>query len=176
MSEPTQIYAGDTWSWTRTESEYPAGTWTMRYHLRNPTSAIDITAGADGETHSVSVAAATTAVYQPGRYDWVARVSDGTSVHTVGTGSIEILPDFAASGAQDNRSIARIVLDMIDAYLADPTNLAASSYSLGGRSLSRWSRTDLLVEREKWKAEAVRQDRAARIAAGLGVGKIQVRF
>jgi hypothetical protein len=77
-----------------------------------------------------------------------------------------VLPDPAV--AVDPRTTARIVLDMIDAYLRDPTNLAASSYSLGGRSLSRWNRADLIVERDKWTQEVRSEDAAAAMAKGLG--------
>jgi hypothetical protein len=72
---------------------------------------------------------------------------------TVEKGWSTVVADPAAVGNVDYRSTARIALEMIEAYLTDPTNLTAASYQVGGRSLSRWSRADLLAERDKWKME-----------------------
>lgn len=176
MSEPTTIHAGDTWEWTRDESDYPAGTWTLTYYLRNASAAYNVVATADGTTHSVSVPAATTAAYKPGRYDWIARVTAGTDSFTVGTGSLTVLPNLGATGAQDGRTYARRVLDAIEAVLEGRASHDQASYSIGNRSLSRMSIAELMTFRDKFKAEVLKEERAARIAAGLGVGKIQVRF
>lgn len=176
MSEPTTIHAGDTWEWTRTEAEYPAGTWSLTYHLRNASAAYNVTATADGTTHSVSVPAATTATYKPGRYDWIARVTDGTDTFTVDTGSLTILPNLGATGAQDGRSYERRVLDAIEAVLEGRASHDQASYSIGNRSLSRMSIAELMTFRDKFKAAVLKQEREARLAKGLGVPRVQVRF
>jgi len=33
--EPARLRAGDTWKWTRTLGDYPAGTWTLKYRFKN---------------------------------------------------------------------------------------------------------------------------------------------
>jgi hypothetical protein len=176
MSEPTQIHAGDTWEWTRAEAEYPAGTWTLTYYLRNAKAAYNVTAAADGLGFAVSVAAATTAAYKPGRYDWIARVTDGTSVVTVGTGVITVLPNLGAAGAFDGRSHARIVLDALEAVIAGRATHDQSSYSIGNRSLSRMSIPELLSFRDSYRAMVASEERAARLASGGVAGKVMVRF
>ena len=124
----------------------------------------------------MSVAAATTATWRPGTYLWTAYVTGGTSRFTLETGEIVIRPN-PASGGYDTRSNARVMLENIEAYLLDSNNLAAASYSIGGRSLSRWSRSELWAERSKLQMEVQAEKAAARMAAGLGnPRRLYVRF
>jgi len=88
-----------------------------------------------------------------------------------------VLPDPAAAGNVDHRSTPRVMLDNIEAYLRDPGNLVAANYALAGRSLARWSRADLWVERDKLLAEIRSEEAAARASAGLGnPRRLYVRF
>src|SRR5574343_300477 len=91
MNIKDQLQAGDTIGWTETLSEYPASDgWTLKYRLSGK-SQIDITATADGDGYSISVAATTSAAWQAGTYAWQAYVIKSTDIHTVATGSVEIL-------------------------------------------------------------------------------------
>ena len=176
MSEPNVVYSGDTLTWTKSLNDYPAPTWTLTYTLVREGDSVTVTATPSGTDHLVLVTAETSATYRPGVYLWTSFVSDGTARYVTGTGEITVKPN-PASGGYDTRSKARIALDNIEAYLIDPNNLAASSYSIGGRSLSRWPRSELLVEREKWLAEVRDENSTARMAAGLGnPRRIYVRF
>jgi hypothetical protein len=176
---PDELIAGDTWEWQRELSDYPASTHSAAWYFEKADGNFSVTAGETGDTFTGTVPAATSATYRAGRYRWrllVTRTADSVR-KTVEEGWINVLPDPAAAGNVDHRTTARVVLDMIDAYLRDPTNLNAASYSLGGRSLSRWSRAELLVERDKWKAEAASQEAAERIASGMGnPRRLYVRF
>lgn len=181
MATPTQIpatlIAGDTWEWTRDVGDYPAGTWTAAWYFENAAGNFSVAASASGTTHTATVAAATTATYRAGKYRWRLVVTSAGVRKTVDEGWLDVLPDPAAAGNVDHRSFARIVLENIEAYLRDPTNIVAASYSLGGRSLSRWSRTELLTERDKLLAEVRSEDAAARLGAGLGSPRrLYVRF
>jgi len=175
MTEPTTVRAGDTWTWEVTEANY--ADYTLTYYLRNAAGKIDVVATASGNTYTVSVPAATTAGFKPGVYSWIRRVTGVLGTFTTATGTLEVLANLALNVAQDARTSARIALDNIEAYLIDPNNLAAASYSIGGRSLSRWSRAELLVERDKWQAEVRNEKAAERMAAGLGnPRRLYVRF
>jgi hypothetical protein len=69
------------------------------------------------------------------------------------------------------------MLDNIEAYLKDPSNLTAASYSIAGRSLSRWNRADLLAERDRLKSDINRERQAEKLRNGLGTNQqIRVRF
>ena len=176
MTEPTSLYAGDTWTWTRDGGAYPADTYTLTYYLRNAKSKIDVNAIADGTMFSVSIPASTTATYRPGRYEWIARVSGPAGSFTVGSGSMEVLPNLGLGVLQDGRSHARKVLDAIEAVIENRATLDQSSYSIGGRSLSRMAVSELISFRDRYKAMVIAEERAARIQSGGVGGKVQVRF
>lgn len=172
MTTPTQVpdelLAGDTWEWTREIEDYPAGTWTAVWYFEKADFNFSVSAAASGTVHTGTVVAATSAGYRPGRYRWRFVVTSAGVRKTAESGWVEVIPDPAGAGNVDHRTTAGVILDAIEAYLRDDTNLTAASYSLGGRSLSRWPRPELLKERDKWKAEAQAEAAAERIAAGLG--------
>lgn len=176
-NEPLSMRAGDTWKWTRTFDDYPAPTWTLKYRFKNATSYFEIVATPDGTTHSVSVAAATTATYGAGSYTWMAWVEGGTSEkYTVDTGTATIDPDYRAStAAYDGRSHARKMLDAIESWLEnhDP---AVAEYEIAGRRMKYIPITELIAMRSRYRLEVQSEDNAAAIAKGEGLGrKIQFR-
>ena len=180
--EPTEVQAGDRWTWKRTDliGDYPHTAYALSYVFRREITGerIAITASGSTEAYTVEVSSATTANYEAGTYHWVAyitRSSDSARIE-IDYGTMTVQPN-RSTDSSDPRSFAQIALDNIEAYLKDPTNLAAASYSIAGRSLSRWNREDLLREREVLKGEVVRERRAEQIKKGLGTNAtIRVRF
>lgn len=180
-TEPTELRAGDTWKWTQSLSDYPASAWTLKYRFKSTVGGFEITASTSGDDFAVTVSAATSANYPPGRYDWQAWVEGGTSEkYTVGTGSADILPDLRSTSAtalQDVRSHARKMLDAVQAWLEnrDP---AVAEYEIAGRRMKYIPLADLLKLRQRYLAEVAAEDRAAKIARGLAVasGRIQFRL
>ena len=176
MTEPTQVVAGDTLTWTESLADYPAGTWTLNYRLVKEGKTISAQATASGTDHVVTIAASTTAGWTPGTYVWSKFVTSGALRYTIGTGSIDVKPN-PAGATYDPRTVAKVMLDNVEAYLIDPNNIAAASYSIGGRSLSRWSRAELLVERDKLKLEVQQEVAKERMAAGFAnPRRLKVRF
>lgn len=180
--EPTNLVVGDRWAWKRTDlvSDYPATSYSLSYIFRKEITGERIAISATGATteYTVEVASTVTDDYEAGRYHWVAyitRTSDSARIE-VDSGITDVAPNRSVDSA-DPRSFAQIALDNIEAYLKDPTNIAAASYSIAGRSLSRWNRADLYVERERLKGEVVREQRAEQIRKGLSTNAtIRVRF
>ena len=85
-----------------------------------------------------------------------------------------IRPGFGAA-TLDTRTATRRALEAVEAYLADPGNLAAAKYSIAGRSLDRFPLPELWSHRDRLKVEVAREEAAT--GAGLpGRGRIQVRF
>jgi hypothetical protein len=181
-AEPTRLQAGDRWAWKRVDlsGDYPTASYSLSYVARRDGTGerIAITASETTEGYIVEVASTVTADYAPGRYQWsafITRTSDGARAE-VGYGSFEVGANRATS-TDDPRSFAQIALDNIEAYLKDPNNLQAASYSVAGRSLSRWNRADLLTERDRMKAEVNREKQAEKLRQGLGTNQtIRVRF
>ena len=180
--EPQTLEAGDRWAWLRADliTDYPSSAYSLSYVLRREITGerIAITASSNSTGYVVEVSSTTTSAYNPGRYHWdayITRTSDSARVK-VNSGTLEIKPNKATS-SDDPRSFAQICLDNIETYLRDPNNIAAASYSIAGRSLSRWSRADLLTERERWKGEVAREKQAEQFARGMLTNStIRVRF
>ena len=180
--EPESLEAGDRWAWQRTDliNDYPSSAYALSYVLRREITGerIAITASAGANAYVVEVSSTTTATYNAGRYHWdayITRTSDSARIK-INSGIIEVNPNKATS-SDDPRSFAQICLDNIETYLRDPSNVTAASYSIAGRSLSRWGREDLYTERERLKGEVAREKQAEQLARGmLTASTIRVRF
>lgn len=169
-TEPSQLRAGDTWAWRREDlGDYPASAWTLTYYFRSKTAYFDVTATADGDAFSLTVAKATTASKGPGNYDWIAVVTSATERHEVDRGRVEVLPDYSEAAALDTRSFARKMLDAIeDALLnrASTDQLDLLNAALADRSLSR-DKGGMIALRNQFRAEVRREEDALRMRKGL---------
>lgn len=179
-NEPAQLRVGDTWRWTRTLDDYPAGTWTLKYRFKNSSGGFEVVATTSGTDHSITVTAAASAAYAAGKYTWQAWVEGGTSEkYTVDSGSVELLADYRnglATVALDDRTTARKMLDAIESWLTshDP---AVAEYEIAGRRMKYIPLADLVKQRSRLKLEVQAEENAAAIARGEGVGrKIQFRI
>jgi hypothetical protein len=181
--EPATIVAGDTLTWQKSLADYPADTWTLKYRLLNATGKIDITATASGTDHLVSVSSATSAAYTAGDYDYLCWVEKGTGPTaervSVASGRITVKPNLAALNTYDGRSNARIIYEgLVTAYKAAVTSRAfVAEYEIAGRRMKFNGKADWLTELNYWKAQVAAEDRAEKIADGLGGGaRVLVRF
>jgi hypothetical protein len=185
-TEPSRLTAGDTASWLKTLADYPATDgWALAYTLINATGKITIGSTAQGADHLVGASATQSAAWPAGDYAYSARVSRTVAAvlqaHTVSVGRFTVAPAFGAASNLETRSDARIALDNINAYLADPGNLKASSYAInsggGSRTLSRYQPDELIALKTHLQAEVSREDAAARVALGLpDKRRVFVRF
>lgn len=183
--EPFEIQAGDLLQWKRTDlgTDYSNASYTLKYSARKLTpnhEEIEITASASGNDYLISVASSTTASYTVGEYHWQAyiiRDSDSERVK-IGLGHFHVIGNFDASNA-DQRTHARKMLDYIEAFLeTKASNGDVSSYSIGGRSLSKFSFQEITELRNYYKAEYQFEEKKRRQKSGLyGVGNlVKVRF
>lgn len=178
--EPAALRVGDTWRWTRTLSDYPAGAWVLKYRFKNAATGFEIVASASGTDHSVTHPAATTAGLTAGKYTWQAWVEGGSSEkYTVDSGSVVLEADYrtaSAATALDDRSHARKTLDAIEAWI-ESRDVAVEMYEIAGRRMKYIPIADLLKLRSRYKSEAQAEENAARLARGEGIGrKIQFRI
>lgn len=179
-TEPTEIQAGDTIKWRREDlSDYPASQgWSLNYNFVGQAGRFAVAAAADGDKFAITIAAAISATYTAGIYQWVAKVSKGTESYTVDSGTCKVLPDlYAKTAALDGRSHAKKVLDSIEAVIEGRATKDQMSYQIAGRQLSRTPIADLLTLRSRYKAEYSAELKAERIKNGLDTGgRILVRF
>jgi len=178
-TEPVRITAGDTVTWQKSLSDYPATAgWVLAYTLINSAAKINITSTASGADHAVAVTAATTAGWGAGIYTWVSTATMGAERHTVDQGSITIAPNLAAATTYDTRSTAKKALDSVNTLLESYGAKAyMHSYEIAGRKQQFNSPGDFLAYRSRLMAEVGREDNATRLAAGLAPrNQLSVRF
>ncbi len=177
--EPTIIIAGDTVKWKRIDlsADYPASTWTLKYILRGP-SVQNITAAADGDNYSITITAAATTVWTAGNYWWEAYVSKGSERYRVDSGTLKVQTNLeGVAGIYDGRSHVKRVLDAIEATIEGTATKEQASMTIAGRTIQRRTVQELLVLRDRYKAEYIAEQRAEKIKNGLATGgKILTRF
>lgn len=130
--------------------------------MRGPGS-IDVVSTPEGETHKLRAPASTTSGWLPGQYWYSARVSneDG-DVFEVENGEVTIDPDIAAATEDfDGSTHARRVLSAIEAVLEKRATRDQERYSINNRELWRTPIADLLVLRDRYRAQ-VRMERKAK--------------
>lgn len=180
-TEPSTVTAGDTVTWLKSLSDYPAsGGWSLAYRLINSAGKIDIAATASGADHLVSVAAATTESWLAGDYDYIATVTKAAERYTVGNGRITVAPNLAALTTYDGRSIERKALEALEsAYLDYLTNHQGhvQEYEIAGRRMKFRSAAEIWDQISRLRAEVRKQDDAAAMAAGINPKRrVMVRF
>lgn len=174
--EPTILRQGDSWNWTRTFPNYPSALYSLtyvfdsasaRFVLAGTGAGAPITADADQITFDVQATTAQTADCAPGTYQLLAVLIGiaGTSAAgqqvTIPLQDVEVQPNLAgATGPVDVRSIAKKNLDAIDACLLGNSDPSVQEYMIDGRQLRRFSRMELIKEREYWKAQYQAERRA----------------
>lgn len=181
--EPEAVTAGDTITWQRALSDYPAGEWTLKYRLINAAGKIDITSTQSGADHRISVSATSSAAWVAGIYTWQAYVEKGSGGSleraTVGTGQITVRPNLAAqTGGYDTRSPARKTLELLDAAMvAHGAQAWTQEYEIAGRRMKFRNPSEFMGYRSKVVAEVAREEAAERLALGLpSKTKVFVRF
>lgn len=165
------LVVGDTLDRTVQAPGYSAADgWTLKYRLvpRTSGSAIAITSTADGDSHHIEVAAATTAEWDAGNYSWAAYVENGSGEsHSLLSGSMRLLPDPRVSSAPlDLRSDAQRALEEAETALSSWTP-TTKSYTIGGRSMTFNSTAEIIPIISYWKNKVQRENRAAAMSAGL---------
>jgi hypothetical protein len=178
-TEPAEIRAGMTLVWTRELPDYPASSWTLKYWFKQLAASgakFSITAGASGDTHSVSVAASTTQGYAAGSYSWSAVATSGSESYEVDKGTAQILPRYDQDVALDDRSHARKVLSAIEAVIENRATLDQQEYTIGTRSLKRMTVAELKAFRDQYIAEVWAEDQKEAAKNGKSSGRVVVRL
>ena len=178
--EPSAFIAGDTVKWLKDLPDYlPSDGWVLSYTLvmDGDKQTVTATDNSDGR-HLVVIGAAASVLYVSGIYSWQASVTKNDERYTVAGGVIEVQSNFAgAADGFDDRSHVKKVLDALEAMLLGKASRDQMSVSVNGRSVSSMSVPDLLMWRDKYKAEYAREIAAKDIANGVGgQKKILVRF
>lgn len=142
-------------SWKWSDGDFPASeSWELTYTLVKSDAQLQIVATADGDDHLVEVAAATSAAYEVGEYEWQAHVANGTERYQVAVGMLTIVTDFAgqASGF-DNRSHAKIVLDALEAAIEGRASKTQMLQMVGGVQVQHMTLREQTAMRDQYAAK-----------------------
>jgi len=180
MNIPKQLFAGDSATWLDDPTTDALGgaidsTWTLKYVISFPTTAVTLTATASGSGWSTTISKTNTAV-TAGDYYWQAYAETGSRRETIGSGILTI----KAAAAHDVSGKSQAQQDLDAVQLAMRTMIsggAVAEYTIGGRSLRKIPMTDLIVLESKLKSIVAKEKKAESIANGLGnPSNVFVRF
>lgn len=177
---PEKIVSGDSIDWLETETDYPATDYRIDYVFVAAGQRIELTGSAEGTDHLIEVDGAASAEYLPGTYRYqryLIEIATDDRI-TLESGSVTIEPNFDeyASG-YDGRTWAERTLEAVEALLADKATKDQASYSIAGRSLSRYSIAELQDLRNYCLRQIKRDRQKERVKAGKPSGnRILMRF
>lgn len=176
LNIPKRIRAGDSLKFSDDITNYPAPTWTLTYTIATSNQVFDFSSSADGTSHSFALLPSFTSKFPAGKYQYQATISDGTDRFTVGSGSLVIEADLKLT-AKAAFSHVEKTLENLEAVIEGKATTDQLSFSIAGRSLSRYPIGELLAWRDKYKSELRALERAERIAQGKGnSAHIRARF
>ncbi len=186
MSRPTNILAGDTYTYTVSNADYPASAgWTLKVTINNPTVRLQVSAttNADGESYDVALASADTdGLTTGGLYLYHESVEKGSGAtlqrHTIYAGTVNVTKDVTTgSTATDARSTARKMLDAVETTILANLGKGHETMQIAARAIGYRSWEEMLRVRNRLAMEVKAEDDAFLIAQGLEPNKpVRTRF
>lgn len=181
--EPIKVVVGDYLQWTRKDiaTDYPPSEYSAEYVARitgGGSDEIKLAATETGGYYLFTVNSDTSSDFAVGTYHWqleITQTSSGNRI-VVDRGEFEAIPDLDVNQS-DPRTHADIMLAKIESILEGKADSDVSSYSIGGRSISKMTFDELLNARDKYRAEVTRHKNKALIERGKKTNStVFVRF
>ena len=181
--EPTEIVVGDFIQWKRSDlvDDYPLSEYSVGYVARitgGGSSEIKIAATETGGTYLITVDSATSADFVAGYYHWqleVTKTSTGDRI-VVDRGAFTAVVDLDDNQA-DPRLFEEKMLAKIETILLGKADADVSSYSIAGRSLTKYSYQELQDLHDQYEAKVNRHKQLERIKLGKTTHHtVKVRF
>jgi hypothetical protein len=181
--EPTEIVVGDFIQWKRSDlvDDYPLSEYSVEYVARitgGGSNEIKVAATETGGTYLITVDSATSAEFVAGYYHWqleVTKTSTGDRV-VVDRGAFTAVVDLDDNQA-DPRLFEEKMLAKIETILLGKADADVSSYSIAGRSLTKYSYQELQDLHDQYEAKVNRHKQLERIKLGKTTHHtVKVRF
>lgn len=168
---PEELVVGDFFQFkvSTLSSDYPNNLYTMNFVARiakGNSSEISITATASGDDYLFTQASSVTASHDVGHYHYqleVVRNSDSNRL-VVDRGELDVKSDY--DNNVDPRGHAELMLDKIEGILEGKADSDVSSYSIAGRSLTKFSPEELVDWRNYYRKEVALHKRDEAIKHG----------
>lgn len=171
---PDCFVSGDTLLFTESFADFPPATWTATLSI-----VADVVRGVDattsGSNHLFTVSKTISGQIPPGTWPYAITVDDGTQRVTAKTGTIRVLPDFAAL---PEPSIAeKLLASLEDAILRLTAAADDASIDFNGQRVVKADLGMLQRQRTDLQAEVFEEKRAAAALRGTpDQGIINIRF
>jgi len=177
--EPISAVAGDTISWTKSLSDYPASAgWALTYafRLQQGAGALNITASTSGDNFSATITAAQSALMTAGIWIWSSYVTLAGERHHIGKGQLTLSPNLAAIDYSiDLRSDAKQALD--NAMAAWKSVKLGQTVMLNGRTYTQHNLKDLILFVNQCKADYAQEVQKDKFeTTGINTRRIGVRL
>jgi hypothetical protein len=181
--EPNEIVVGDFIQWKRSDlvDDYPLSEYSVEYVARitgGGSSEIKIAATETGGTYLITIDSATSAEFAAGYYHWqleVTKTSTGDRI-VVDRGAFTAVVDLDDNQA-DPRLFEEKMLAKIETILLGKADADVSSYSIAGRSLTKYSYQELQDLHDQYEAKVNRHKQLERIKLGKTTHHtVKVRF
>ena len=155
-NEPLSIVSGDTVTWTESRPDYPAADWTLTYFIKQDSETpIPMIAVGSDDSHTVTLSAAVTATFLPGKYRLTGRVTSTTEAYTIYEGFLQVTPD--PSKPYDARTHYEKGLVAIEAVLEGKLSDPIVDYEIDGLKVKNMSHKELVELHTFYKAAVRRQ-------------------
>ena len=165
--EPEEIAAGDTLTFNRRLSDYPATDgWSLLYVLRGGAQDIEFTSTADLDTHSITVPAATTAAWLPADYILAGYAVNADQRFQVYEGPLTVAPNLPAAPEQNVKTFAQQMVENLEAVMLGKAGGDLLESRIGETQFRYLSPEQLRVEHGYWVT--VRNHELAMIRAASG--------
>ena len=181
--EPTEIVVGDFIQWKRSDlvDDYPLSEYSVEYVARitgGGSNEIKVAATETGGTYLITVDSDTSADFDAGYYHWqleVTKTSTGDRI-VVDRGAFTAVVDLDDNPA-DPRLFEEKMLAKIETILLGKADADVSSYSIAGRSLTKYSYQELQDLHDQYEAKVNRHKQLERIKLGKTTHHtVKVRF
>lgn len=181
--EPSEVVVGDYIQWKRSDLtvDYPTDSYTATYIARitgGGASEIILPGTAYNGSYLFTVDSATSADFDPGYYHWqleIVRNSDNNRI-VVDRGAFTAIVDLDVNNT-DPRTHAEIMLTKIESLLQGKADSDVANYSIQGRSLTKFTLSELLEWRDYYQSEVTKQKRHEEIKLGRKTSaSVKVRF
>ena len=182
MKFPQSFRAGDYIQWrlnaTTDNFNEPISSpdWSVTYYFRTNTDFLGATATStvhlDG--FQFSLASNVTETFLTGNWFYQAIANkSGAEKQTVASGKFQVLPNLAFTGsnpeALDDRTQAQKDFDAIEATIrALSTGQAVQEYKIGNRSIKKYDLSELILIRDRYKRDLIKEEKQQLIANGQG--------
>ena len=181
--EPHTLVVGDFLQWKRSDlvADYPTATHSAEYVARitgGGSTEIKLPATEAATYYLFTVDSVTSADFEAGHYHWQLEITETASGNriVVDRGTFDAIQDLDVNGA-DPRSHAEIMVGKIESILSGKADSDVSNYSINGRSLTKFSFSELMEARDKYRAEYRRELNKELAQNGEQTGQtILVRF